>query len=171
MSSSMYVVLECGPVPDDVVPPDQQSVGQNVIKHLGPLAGLAADRGLAPLDAFIVDWCGLVEAALQEAGWREPELPEEWGGVIPIGGPPVTDPAYLAALAEYDRICEQVYQQLPWYQPAEGLATVRGLVAALDATPPLADRYYGAVWDLRAYRFKLEYAEQIVTRFHFGVGY
>jgi hypothetical protein len=50
----MGVVLECGPVPDDVVPPDQRSFGQNVVRYRRPLAGLAADLGLTPLDAFIL---------------------------------------------------------------------------------------------------------------------
>jgi hypothetical protein len=112
-----------------------------------------------------------VEAALREAGWREPDPPPEWGGVIPIDGPPVTDPAYLAAQAEYESVVGRVYRELPWYRPAEGLATVRGLIAALDANPPLAERFYGAVWDLRAFRFELEYAEQVGTRFYFGVSY
>jgi len=44
MSVSMNVMVESGPVPDDVVPPDQQSFGQNVVRYLGTLAAAAEVR-------------------------------------------------------------------------------------------------------------------------------
>jgi hypothetical protein len=45
MSVSMTVILECGRVPDGVVPADQQSFGQNLILYLGKLAEIADGLG------------------------------------------------------------------------------------------------------------------------------
>jgi hypothetical protein len=171
MSQNLAVVLECGPIPDHLIPEEHRCAGQNAVRYLGPLAALARDLGWAPLDDFIVDHCDLVEAALREAGWQEPDPPPEWGGVIPIGGPRVTDPAYQAALARYDQIVEQVEASKPWYVPADGLRTVSGLIGALNSRPELAERLYGAVWDLQAYAFALSYADQVGTRFQLGVSY
>lgn len=170
MSMAMGVILECGRVPDDVVPADQQSCGQNVVLYPGTLDELAQRLGVPPLDAFIIFPEEYWEEALQRAGWQEPDLPPEWGGAIPLDGRPITDPLYLEAMAEFDRIVEQSRRDLPWHHPAEGLVTVRGLIAALDSDPELDRRCYGAVWDLRAFRYELEYAERVGTRFHFAVG-
>jgi hypothetical protein len=170
MSVSMNVMVESGPVPDDVVPPDQQSFGQNVVRYLGTLAAVAERLGVPPLDAFVVFPEEYWEDAVRAAGWRPPDPPAEWGGKIPLDGRPVTDPAYVAAMAEFDRIVEQSYRDQPWHQPAAGLATVRGLIAALESDPDLDRRCYGAVWDLRAFRFKLEYAERVGARFYFAAG-
>ena len=167
----MHVRLKEGSLPDDLVSHEVMSAGQNVIRYLGPLAVLAVDLGLAPLDRFIVDYCGLVEEALREAGWQQPDPPPEWGGAIPSDGPPATDPAYLAAVEEYGRIVERVEADLSWFAPAEGLRTVRGLIGVLDTRPELAERYYGAVWDLRYYELLLVYAERVGSQFHFGVCY
>ena len=52
-----------------------------------------------------------------------------------------------------------------------GLALDKGLIAALDSSPALAQQFYGAVWDLRAYRFQLEYAERVRTRFYLVISY
>src|SRR5438309_11608468 len=124
MSSSISVVLEGGPIPDDVVPPGRRSFGQNLIrKPYSGLASLARELGLAPLDDFIVDHCGLIEAALREAGWQTPEGPEEWGDGIPIDDSQITDPKYLAARDEYGRIVEDVEAKWSWFSPAEGLRT------------------------------------------------
>jgi hypothetical protein len=170
MSVSMGVVLECRRVPDDVVPPDQQSFGQNVVLYLGTLADIAESLGVPPLDAFVIFPEEYWEAALREAGWQQPALPPEWGREIPLDGRPITDPAYLAAMAEFDRIVQRSRRDLPWHQPADGLATVRGLITALESDPELDRRCYGAVWDLRAFRFELEYAERLGTRFYFAAG-
>lgn len=170
MSVSMNVILECGRVPEDVVPPDQQSFGQNVVLYLGTLDEVAESLGVPPLDAFVIFPEEYWEDALRKAGWQEPDLPPEWKGQIPLDGRPITDPAYLAALAEFDRIVEQSRRDLPWHHPADGLATVRGLIAALDSDPDLDRRCFGAVWDLRAFRWELEYAERVGTRFYFAAG-
>ena len=89
---------------------------------------------------------------------------------MPLDGRPVTDPAYLAAMAECDRILEQAERNMPWHHPADGLVTVRALIATLESDPKLDRRCYGAVWDLRAYRFELEYAERVGSRFYFAAG-
>jgi hypothetical protein len=171
VSRAIGVALEGGPIPDGVVPPGQQSSGQNVVLYLYWLAVAAARLDVPPLDAFVVDRCGLVEAALRQAGWRHPDPPPEWADGIPIDGRPVTDPGYLAAVAEYDRLVAQVDAALPWHDPADGLRTVRALIGALDADPALAERCHGGVWDLVAIRYQLEYAERVSTRFHLWVSY
>jgi hypothetical protein len=163
-------MLEGGPIPDDVVPPGHRSFGQN-LKPYSALARLARELGLAPLDDFIVDHCGLIEAALCEAGWQEPAGPEEWGDRIPIDDSPITDPKYLAAADEYGRIVERVEAKWSWFSPADGLRTVRGLIDALESRPELNERFYGAVWDLRDFEYKLAYAERKGLRFHFDVSY
>src|SRR5689334_15237716 len=98
MSVSMNIVLECGRVSDDVVPPDQQSCGQNVVLYLGKLAEVAERLGVPPLDAFVLYPEQYWDGALRAAGWRPPDLPAEWGGKMPLDGRPITDPAYLAAM-------------------------------------------------------------------------
>lgn len=170
MPVSMAIILECGRVPEDAVPPEQQSCGQNVVLYLGALAEVAEGLGLPPLDAFVIVRERYWDAAVEASGWRGPDLPAEWGGVMPLDGRPVTDRAYQAAMAELDRILEQAERDMPWHRPADGLATVRALIAALESDPMLDRRCYGAVWDLRAYRFELEYAERVGTRFYFAVG-
>jgi hypothetical protein len=50
------------------------------------------------------------------------------------------------------------------------LATVRGLIAVLEADPQLDRRCYGAVGDLRAFRFQLEYTERVGTQFYLTAG-
>ncbi|HVK10184.1 MAG TPA: hypothetical protein VM597_15560 [Gemmataceae bacterium] len=153
------------------MPPDQQSSGQNVVGFLYWFAVVAARLDAPSLDAFVVDRCELVEAALRQAGWREPDTPPAWADGIPIDDRPVADPDYLAGEAEYDRIVAQVDAALPWYNPADGLRTVRGLIGALEAHPELAECCDGGVWDLVALRYQLEYAERVSTRFHLWVSY
>jgi hypothetical protein len=170
MSVALAVILECGPVPDGVVPPEQQSCGQNVPLYLGTLASVAERFGVRPLDAYFVFPQEHWEAALEQAGWRYPGPPADWGDRIPLDGRPVTDPVYLAAMAEHDRILERAKADLPWHAPADGLATVRALIAALESDPDLDRRCYGAAWDLRAFRCELEYAERMGTRFYLTGG-
>jgi len=124
MSVSMAIILECGRVPDGVVPPDRQSCGQNVVLHLGALAEVTEGLGLPPLDVFVIVRERYWDEALRASGWQEPALPAEWGGRLPLDGRPVTDPAYLAAMAEFDRIVQQaaaIGQRL-WIRPAESAA-------------------------------------------------
>lgn len=170
MSVALAVILECGPVPDGVVPPDEHCGGQNVALYLGALAEVAERLGVPPLEVYFVFPEEHWEDALRAAGWRPPDLPAEWGGEVPLDGRPVIDPAYLAAMTEFDHIVEQSRRDLPWHHPAEGLATVGGLIAALESDPELDRRCYGAVWDLRAFRCELEYAERMGTRFYITGG-
>jgi hypothetical protein len=169
MSVWMAIILECGRMPADVVPAERQSCGQNVVLYLGALAEIAEGLGLPPLDAFVIVREPYWDEALRAAGWRPPDLPAEWGGVMPLDGRPVTDLAYLAAMAEFDRIVQQAERDMPWHRAADGLATVRGLIAALESDPTLDRRCYGAVGDLRAFQLELEYAERVGTRFYFAV--
>src|SRR5262245_43672464 len=112
MSVSIGVALECGPVPDGVVPPDQMSYGQNVVRYLGRLASVADQLGVPQLDSFIIYRQELVLEALHKAGWRPPDPPPEWGDEIPIDDRYLTwmrtDPTYLAAQAEEERIVARV---------------------------------------------------------------
>ena len=170
MSVALAVILECGPVPDGLVPPETHCGGQNIPRHLGTLAAVAERLGVPPLDAYFAFPEEHWEAALEQAGWQSPGLPADWGARIPLDGRPITDPVYLAAMAEHDRIPDRARADLPWHPPADGLATVRALVAALESDPGLDRRCYGAVWDLRAFRSALEYAERAGTRFYLTGG-
>jgi len=170
VSVAIGVALQSGDIPDDVVPEDKQSFGQNVVRYLGRLAEVADRLGVPQLESFIVDRCALVEEALRLSDYCEPPPPPEWGDSIPLDGP-VTDPAYIAACAEFDRIAAEVDAGLPWYPPAEGLRTVRALLEALNADAAIAGECYGGDWDLVAFRYQLEYAERIGTRFHLWVSY
>jgi hypothetical protein len=170
MSVALAVILECGPIPDGVVAPETHCGGQNIPRHLGTLAAVAERLGVPPLDAYFVFPEEYWETALDQAGWRYPGPPADWGDSIPLDGRPITDPVYLAAMAEHDRILERARADLPWHDPADGLATVRALVAALESDPELDRRCYGAVWDLRAFRLELEYAERAGTRFYLTGG-
>jgi hypothetical protein len=110
---------------------------------------------------------------MPRAGGRPSLL--EWGDDLVIDDRYLnwmnTDPGYLAALAEEERIVAQVDRDLPWHHPSAGLATVRGLIAELEHDPVLDNLCYGAVWDLRVFQFELEYAERIGTRFYFWAAY
>lgn len=167
MSVFLAVILECGAIPDGVVAPETHGGGQNIPRHLGVLGAAAERLGVPPLDAYFVFPEEHWEAALERAGWRPPDPPADWGPGIPLDGRPITDPV---SLAEHDRILERARADLPWHDPAEGLATVRALVAALESDPALDRRCYGALWDLRAFRLELEHAERVGTRFYLTGG-
>lgn len=170
MSVAIGVALQSGDIPEGVVPEDKQSFGQNVVRYLSRLAEVADRLEVPQLEHFIVDRCARVEEALRRSDYREPAPPPEWVDTIPLDGP-ATDPAYLAAIAEFDRIAAEVDAELPWYLPAEGLRTVHALLDVLGSDPILAEQCHGGDWDLVAFRYQLEYAEQIGTRFHLWVSY
>lgn len=169
MSTSVYVVLERGPITEDVVPPEHRSFGQN-LKPLSGLSHLARELGLVPLDDFIVDHCALVEAALEKDGGQVPGPPgAELEDDIPISLIP--DPEYVAFMERFDSIVRQVEAVKPWFSPTEGLRTVRGLIRDLKSRLELNEKFYGAVWDLQDFEYQLAYAEREGLRFHFGVSY
>lgn len=73
-------------------------------------------------------------------------------------------------MAEFDSITARSQEDLPWHSPADGLVTIQALIAALETDPHLNRRCYGAVWDLRAFRCELEYADRVGTRFYLTGG-
>jgi hypothetical protein len=170
VSTSLSVRLESGPVPDGVVPPGLLSFGQN-LKPRNALARLARDLGLAPVDDFIYDDVGTVEAALGRMVWAPADDPGEGEIAIPIDESPVRGRRCLTSPEEQARILEELDANIPWFSPAEGLRTVRGLIRAIESSEELSERFYGAVWDLRDFECRLAYAERMGTRFHFSVSY
>ena len=62
-----------------------------------------------------------------------------------------------------------------WYPPAEGLRTVRGLIATLKSDPAAAetltpDEAHGVLWDLQIMDQLLSLAHQRNIRFHLSTG-
>lgn len=111
--------------------------GQNIGRHCRELDGMADALGSTPLTHFIVDHCELVERAwveaVEAAGWQRPlatERPLESGESIPFDMP--DDPAYHAEVALWEQVVAEVERDKPWYDPAEGLATVRGLIHQIE---------------------------------------
>jgi hypothetical protein len=137
MSTWMGVRLREG---QDGAPALVAGCGQNISLRCRELDGFARDLGLTPLSDFIVDHCGLVEQAWEEAvrdaGWQRPlatERPLEPGEGIPIiPFEEIDDPAYRAEVELWGRVVEDVDRNKPWFDPAEGLATVRGLIRHVE---------------------------------------
>ncbi|WP_165073562.1 hypothetical protein [Paludisphaera rhizosphaerae] len=101
----------------------------------------------------------MVERALEAAAWVEPESPEEEvTGEDPAGAAYFvsrmgeggswkryavndrTDPEYLASQKRYEWIVEEVEKGKPWFDPMDGLRTVRGLIEMAEKGIPLAWR-------------------------------
>ncbi len=193
MSVSYHVILN-GPIPEDVVAPDKRSYGQN-LRRLSELSALSRELGLTPLEDFVVDFCGLVDAAEKEASEREgakqprpaPPPPDD-GDDLDDGRNPFIEPFDDETPDEeiffdesslidpgfpepYLRIMEQVASQLTWFSPGDGLRTMLGLLRALRERPDQEERFYGASWDLEFFACQLAYAEREGLRFHLGVSY
>jgi len=145
MSQSMWVVLETGDIPDDLIPEAEGfGDGSVIFKRLDELGTLAGSLGLRPLDDFVLDYEESLENAMSEG--HEDESVED--------------------------IIRGLGSSGPWHDPREAIRTVRGLLRGIeDSSPQMAARFKGASWDLRSFEKELEYAEQQGTRFHFGVEY
>jgi hypothetical protein len=157
----MGVRLERGSIPDDLVPGDTDGYGngQGILRSVEVLSDLCDRIGVPRLDGFIVDFCERLNESVQASGWVE--LPSREVPVIGVD-PPDADyyvtrlesdrkfrryavyspkgPAAETARVEYQRIEEQVIRNLPWYDPAEGLRSVKGLIALLERGVPFAWR-------------------------------
>ena len=55
--------------------------------------------------------------------------------------------------------------------PGRGAGNGPGPDRGFESDPALDERCYGAVWALRGFRFELEYAERVGTRFYFWASY
>src|SRR4051812_31708959 len=108
MSTWMGVRLKRVAIPEGLIPENAGfGFGQNISRKESELSDICERVGLARLDHFIVDHCALVEQAMRASGWAELK----------------TDSECHAAVA---RIEEEVERGKPWFDPADGLRTVRG---------------------------------------------
>jgi hypothetical protein len=112
-------------IPEDLVPNRAgYGNGQGIPHDVDELSEFCERVGLTRIDHFIVDHCALIERAMQASGWVEPK----------------TDSERIAARLLYARIEEDVERGKPWFDPADGLRTVRGLISLSDKGVPLAWR-------------------------------
>lgn len=195
MSTWMGVILERGTFPDGLLPEGgEYGCGQDILRSENELSRLAQDAGLLPLDHFIVDHCGLIEEAGRNAS---PELQRIMDRA---NAHPEDEEAVREAMRCYDELFERVERGKPWFDPAEGLRTVQGLIRIIEAgiepekreriraererhflsigfEPALARSLAeppwleAARWDLRTMEVHLLYAQEHRLRFHFGVSY
>lgn len=125
MSQSMGVRLKRMAIPEDLVPRGAgYGNGQGIAYAADELSEFCERVGLIRLDHFIVDHCALIERALRASGWVEPK----------------TDSERIAARQQYAQIEEEVERGKPWFDPADGLRTVRGLIDLIRRGVPLAWR-------------------------------
>jgi hypothetical protein len=121
----MGVRLKRTAIPEDLVPEKAgYGNGQAISRAEGELSDICERVGLARLDHFIVDHCALVERAMRASGWVEPKTPAE----------------RVAARQLAARIEKEVERGKPWFDPAEGLRTVRGLINLIEQGIPLTWR-------------------------------
>lgn len=68
-----------------------------------------------------------------------------------------------------EELPDDVKESMPpeaWFAPADGLATVRGMLAALEQDPEASETYAQVIEDLRDVESVLVVAEAHVVRFH-----
>jgi hypothetical protein len=153
----MGVRLKRMAIPDDLVPRRAgYGNGQGILRHVDGLSEFCERLDLIRLDHFIVDHCALVEQALEASGWVEPQpLEAEVMGEDPDDADYFvtrfddhgrwrrfavysrTDADYLASQRQYARIVEEVERGKPWFDPTDGLRTVRGLMDLIQRGVPL----------------------------------
>jgi hypothetical protein len=97
MSVALAVILECGPIPDGVVPREEHCGGQNVVRYLGTLADAASGSACHPLTPTWSFRRSTGRGPCEPPGGGSLTRPRSGVGV-PLDGRPVTDPAYLAAV-------------------------------------------------------------------------
>jgi hypothetical protein len=201
MSNWMGIVLERGPLPNDVVPEGVAGFGngQGILGSVDELSDICEHFGLTRLDTFIVDRNALEAEALEAAGWVDVP-PKNW---IPLQDD-LGDVEYVAAQREHWRIVQEMEAKFPWFDPSDGLRTVRGLMRLIEAGIPHASReelrekrvrehiergiepriaetlehqprpafpLTSCLWNLRTFELELAYAERENDRFNFAISY
>jgi hypothetical protein len=121
----MGIRLKRAEIPEDLVPNRAgYGNGQGIVHGVEELSEFCERVGLTRIDRFVVDHCALVERALEASGWVEPE----------------TDAEHIAARRLMARIEGEVERGKPWFDPADGLRTVRGLLDLIERGIPMAWR-------------------------------
>lgn len=191
----MGVILERGAFPEGLIPEEgEYGCGQDILRAENELSRLAEQAGLLPLEHFIVDHCGLHEEAVRNAP------PEADAAFARASANPNDQEAHQEAMRWYDEIADAVERDKPWFDPAEGLRTVRGLIRMIEqgVDPERRERIRAererkflaagldpelarslaeppwldaARWDLRTMELHLVSAQEQGVRFHLGVSY